>query len=78
MPGANPKALAKAASLPADGLIFDLEDAVLPEAKPAARTAVLERIAAGGFGHREIVIRINGLDTEWGVEDLRAAASQRC
>lgn len=75
VPGANPKALAKAASLPADGLIFDLEDAVLPEAKTAARAAVLERVAAGGFGHREIVIRANGLDTEWGAEDLRIAAT---
>ena len=75
VPGANPKALAKAASLPADGLIFDLEDAVLPEAKPAARAAVIERVAAGGFGHREIVIRVNGLDTEWGTDDLRAAAA---
>ncbi len=74
VPGANLKALAKAASLPADGLIFDLEDAVLPEAKPAARKAIVERVAAGGFGHREIVIRINGLDTEWGVDDLLAAA----
>ena len=75
VPGANPKALAKAASLPADGLIFDLEDAVLPEAKPAARTAVIERVAAGGFGHHEIVIRVNGFDTEWGSDDLLAAAT---
>lgn len=75
VPGANPKALAKAASLPADGLIFDLEDAVLPEAKLTARKAVMERVAAGGFGHHEVVIRINGLDTEWGAEDLRAAAA---
>ena len=75
VPGANPKALAKAASLPADGLIFDLEDAVLPEAKPAARKAIIERVAAGGFGHREIVIRINGFDTEWGADDVLAAAT---
>ena len=75
VPGANPKALAKAAGLPADGLIFDLEDAVLPEAKPTARTAVIERVAAGGFGPREVVIRINGLDTAWGIDDLRAVAA---
>lgn len=75
VPGANPKALAKAAGLPADGVIFDLEDAVLPEAKPTARTAVIDRVAAGGFGHREVVIRINGLDTAWGVDDLRAVAA---
>lgn len=75
VPGANPKALAKAASLPADGLIFDLEDAVLPEAKPAARSAVMERLAAGGFGDRELVIRVNGLDTAWGKDDLRTAAA---
>jgi citrate lyase subunit beta/citryl-CoA lyase len=75
VPGANPKALAKAAGLPADALIFDLEDAVLPAAKPTARTAVIERVAAGGFGPREIVIRINGLDTAWGADDLRAVAA---
>lgn len=73
VPGANPRALAKAASLPADGLIFDLEDAVLPEGKLAARTAVIERVRAGGFGDREIVVRINGFDTEWGTADLLAA-----
>jgi citrate lyase subunit beta/citryl-CoA lyase len=77
VPGANPKALAKAASLPADGLIFDLEDAVLPEAKASARVAVLDRVAAGGFGEREVVIRVNGLDTAWGVDDLRAVATSR-
>lgn len=75
VPGANPKALAKAAGLPADGLIFDLEDAVLPDAKPAARSAVIDRVAAGGFGHREVVIRVNGLDTAWGIDDLRAVAA---
>jgi citrate lyase subunit beta/citryl-CoA lyase len=75
VPGANPKALAKAAGLPADGLIFDLEDAVLPEAKPAARAAVIDRVAAGGFGDREVVIRINGLDTVWGIDDLQAVAA---
>lgn len=75
VPGANPKALAKAAGLPADALIFDLEDAVLPEAKPAARTAVIDRVAAGGFGPREIVIRINGLDSAWGTDDLHAVAA---
>jgi hypothetical protein len=77
VPGANPKALAKAAGLPADGLIFDLEDAVLPEAKPTARTAVIERVAAGGFGPREVVIRINGLDTAWGIRRPSCRRGQR-
>lgn len=75
VPGANARALDKAASLPADALILDLEDAVLPEAKPAARAALLARLARReAFGRREIVVRVNGLDTPWGPEDVRAAA----
>ncbi len=73
MPGANARALEKAKGLPADSLIFDLEDAVAPEAKLDARETVCAAVKAGGYGKREIVIRINGLDTEWGLEDLKAA-----
>ena len=75
MPGSNPRALEKARSLPADGLIFDLEDSVAPERKAEARAAVQEalRAAAGGaYGAREIVVRVNGLDTPWGEADVAA------
>ena len=75
MPGSNARALEKAKSLPADALILDLEDAVAPEAKEAARTQVCAVVTAGGYGHRELVIRINGLDTPWGAADLAAAAA---
>ncbi|MEM1086586.1 MAG: CoA ester lyase [Pseudomonadota bacterium] len=73
MPGANARALEKAKGLPADSLIFDLEDAVAPDAKTDARETVCAAVNAGGYGKREIVIRINGLDTEWGRDDLAAA-----
>ncbi len=66
MPGANVRALEKAKSLPADALILDLEDAVAPDAKAQARTQVTDAVKAGGYGTREIVIRINGLDSPWG------------
>ena len=75
MPGANARALEKARSLAADGLILDLEDAVAPEAKALARAQVCAAVAAGGYGHREVVIRVNGPDTEWGADDLAAAIS---
>lgn len=75
MPGANPRALEKAKTLSADSLIFDLEDAVAPEAKADARDTVCAAVKAGGYGAREVVIRINGLDTEWGLEDLKAAVA---
>jgi citrate lyase subunit beta / citryl-CoA lyase len=74
MPGANERALEKAKGIPADSLIFDLEDAVAPDAKAEARQRVCAAAASGGYGLREVVIRANGLDTEWGAEDLRAAA----
>jgi citrate lyase subunit beta / citryl-CoA lyase len=74
MPGSNARALEKAKSLPADALILDLEDAVAPEAKAAARDLVGQAVRSRGYGHREVVIRINGLDTPWGATDLRAAA----
>ncbi len=66
MPGSNPRALEKAKSLPADGLIFDLEDAVAPEAKAGARDQVSALVRAGGYGGRETIIRVNGLATPWG------------
>ena len=75
MPGSNAKALAKARSLPADALILDLEDSVSPESKVSARGQVVEAVRAGGFGAREVIIRINGPHTPWGAEDLEAAIS---
>ncbi|WP_406639921.1 HpcH/HpaI aldolase/citrate lyase family protein [Amycolatopsis sp. WGS_07] len=73
MPGANERALEKAKTLPADALILDLEDAVAPDAKEAARERVCA--AVGTYGSREVTIRVNGLDTEWHDADLRAAAA---
>ena len=75
MPGSNPRALDKAKTLAADGLIFDLEDAVAPDAKAAARDQVAAAIRAGGYGRREIIVRVNGLDTPWGRADLAGVAS---
>lgn len=75
MPGSNARALEKAKTLPADGVILDLEDAVAPDAKEAARRQVAEAVKAGGFGARETIIRINGLDTPWAAEDLAAAVA---
>ncbi|MTD59404.1 CoA ester lyase [Amycolatopsis sp. RM579] len=72
MPGANERALEKAKTLPADALILDLEDAVAPDAKDAARERVCG--ALGDYGSREVAIRVNGLETEWHEADLRAAA----
>ena len=74
MPGSNPRALEKARGLPADVLIMDLEDAVAPEAKGDARMRIGEALAQGGYGTREIVIRLNGADTAWGHDDLLFAA----
>ena len=75
MPGANARALEKSRGLPADGLIFDLEDAVAPDAKNAARANVAAAVGQGGYGRRELVLRVNPLDSEWGEADLAAAAS---
>ncbi len=75
MPGANERALEKAKGLPADALILDLEDAVAPDAKAAARDRVCEAAASGGYGKREVTIRVNALDTEWHGDDVRAAAA---
>lgn len=74
MPGANAKALEKAKSLAADALIFDLEDSVAPEAKPDARAQVAATLQAGDYGRRERIVRVNALSTEWGRDDIRAAA----
>ncbi len=72
MPGSNARALEKARTLPVDTVILDLEDSVAPEAKDAAREQVAEAVAAGGFGAREVVVRVNGLDTDWWLDDLGA------
>jgi citrate lyase subunit beta / citryl-CoA lyase len=74
MPASNPRAVEKARSLPCDVVILDLEDAVAPESKESARTAAVAAVKAGGFGRREVVIRINALGTPWAVEDLAAAS----
>ncbi|HCK80599.1 MAG TPA: CoA ester lyase [Candidatus Competibacter sp.] len=74
MPGSNLRALEKAKSLPADGLILDLEDAVAPDSKEIARKQVCEAVAAGGFGMRELIVRVNALSTKWGYEDIAAAS----
>ncbi|MBB5517040.1 citrate lyase beta subunit [Rubricella aquisinus] len=75
MPGSKSRALEKAQTLPADALILDLEDAVAPSEKEIARALVCDAVRAGGFGQREVVIRINGLDTPWGMDDLTAACA---
>jgi citrate lyase subunit beta/citryl-CoA lyase len=74
MPGANERALEKAKTLPADALILDLEDAVAPDSKVDARRRVCEAVAQNAYGHREVAIRVNGLDTPWHADDMAAAA----
>ena len=74
MPGSNARALEKARTLPADGLIFDLEDAVAPDAKGMAREQIAATLKQGGYGGRELIVRINGLDTPWGADDLAMVA----
>ncbi|MFT4918689.1 MAG: citrate lyase subunit beta/citryl-CoA lyase [Zhongshania aliphaticivorans] len=75
MPGSNARALEKARSLDADVLILDLEDAVSPAQKALAREQVLAAVMAGGYGRRELVVRVNGFDTEWGRKDIEAFAT---
>jgi len=75
MPGSKPRALDKARGLAADALILDLEDAVPPAEKDAARSVVAEELAKGGYGARELIVRINGLDTDWGADDLAMTAT---
>jgi len=74
MPGSNARALEKGRALPADGLILDLEDAVAPDAKPTARDQIGAAVKAGGYGGRELIIRVNALDSEWGEADVAMAA----
>lgn len=74
MPGANARALEKARGLACDAVVLDLEDAVAPDAKPAARAQVAATVRAGGFGQREVIVRLNGLDTPWGADDLATFA----
>jgi citrate lyase subunit beta / citryl-CoA lyase len=75
MPASNERALEKARSIPCDGLILDLEDAVAPDAKPAARDAACAAAASGQYGAREVTIRVNGADTAWHRDDLAAACA---
>ncbi|WP_419946433.1 HpcH/HpaI aldolase/citrate lyase family protein [Candidatus Poriferisodalis sp.] len=75
MPAANARALEKAKTIAADALIFDLEDAVAPDAKEAAREGACAAVASGAYGHRELTIRCNGLDTPWGRDDIAAAGA---
>ena len=74
VPGSNAKALAKARTLACDGLILDLEDSVAPETKASARGAVAAALAEGGFGRREVLVRVNARGTEWFEADLAALA----
>ncbi len=78
IPGSKPRALDKARQLPVDAVIFDLEDAVSPEEKENARATLAEALAAGGYGARMKIVRINGLDTDWGRADAAAAAQMDC
>jgi citrate lyase subunit beta/citryl-CoA lyase len=75
LPASNPRAIEKARTLPCDAVILDLEDAVAPDAKTAARQAAIAAISAGGFQAAQIVVRINALSTEWGQADLAALAA---
>ena len=77
MPGANQRALEKARTLPADALVLDLEDSVAPSAKAAARDLVCATLREQAYGRREVVVRINGLDTPWGADDLAAACKAK-
>lgn len=75
MPGSNARALEKGRGLAADGLILDLEDAVAPDAKEIGREQIIEALKQGGYGHRELIVRVNGMDTLWGRDDIAAMAT---
>ncbi|PYF02152.1 citrate lyase subunit beta/citryl-CoA lyase [Rhodopseudomonas faecalis] len=77
MPGSNARALEKARLLPADGVILDLEDAVAPDAKETARAQIASTLAEGGFGRREVLVRINALDSPWWLDDLAMAGKAK-
>ncbi len=74
MPGSNTRAMEKAKTIAADAIILDLEDAVSPDAKATARQQIVDALAGGGYGKREMIVRINGLDTPWGADDMAAIA----
>lgn len=78
IPGSKPRALDKARGLACDAILFDLEDAVSPEEKAAARGTLAEELAKGGYGPRQTIVRINALETEWGADDAVAAADMAC
>ena len=78
IPGSRARALDKARGLDVDAIIFDLEDAVAPDEKAAARETLAGELKAGGYGHRAKLVRINGLDTDWGKDDARAVAEMDC
>ena len=77
MPGSNARAMEKAKTLAVDGVILDLEDAVAPDAKADARRQVADAVRAGGFGHREVLVRVNAIDTPWFADDFDAAVAAR-
>ncbi|MBO9478351.1 CoA ester lyase [Shimia sp. R11_0] len=78
IPGSKDRALEKARGLPVDAIIFDLEDAVAPDEKVNARATLAAALEQGGYGNRMRIVRINGLDTQWGEADAKAAASMDC
>lgn len=78
IPGSKERALDKARTLPCDAILFDLEDAVAPAEKPAARDMLTQELAKGGYAPRRRIVRINGLETEWGADDARAVAVMDC
>lgn len=78
IPGSKERALDKARGLPVDIILFDLEDAVAPDAKVSARETLAAALAAGGYGPRQKIVRINGLDTEWGADDAAAVSAMDC
>lgn len=78
IPGSKDRALEKARGLPVDAIIFDLEDAVAPDEKENARSTLADALTQGGYGSRMRVVRINGLDTQWGAADAKAAAAMDC
>jgi len=75
MPGSNARAIEKARTLPVDGIVLDLEDAVAPEAKAGAREQAFAAVRAGGFGAREVFVRLNSIETPWFADELEAAAA---
>ena len=77
IPGSKERALEKARGLACDAILFDLEDAVTPEEKPAARETLASALAQGGYGARARIVRVNGLDSQWGADDLAAVAKMR-